>query len=248
MLTLKNVAVGYNKKSIIEDVNFTVAPGEIVTLIGPNGSGKSTILKSVIGQIPIIKGEITVDEKNLSEIKNEEKSKFISIVMTEKIKTELMTCMDVVATGRYPYTNFMGVLAKEDKEIVENALKKVSANDVADADFMKISDGQRQRVMLARALTQEPKLMVLDEPTSHLDIKYKLSMMRVIKELAKKEKIAILMSLHELELAKMISDKIVCVAEGRIDKIGTSKEVFEEGYIEKLFDIEKEDYELWRRL
>lgn len=242
MVLLENVAVGYNHKKIISDINMEIAPGEIVTLIGPNGSGKSTILKSIIGQLPLLNGSVYVDGKDVAKLKQAELARLISIVMTERVRTELMTCREVVATGRYPYTNCMGILGKEDDEKVAAAIERVRANEVAGSDFMQISDGQRQRVMIARALCQEPKLMVLDEPTSYLDIRYKLSILKTIKELAKKDGITIIMSLHELDMAEKVSDRVVCLKDGRIDKVGTPEEVFEKGYIKKLFDIEDEDW------
>ncbi len=248
MVRLDEVAVGYNRKVIIDGIELEIEAGEVVTLIGPNGSGKSTILKSVIGQLPLVAGKTYIADKAVKDMSASEMARLTSVVMTDRVRTELMTCREVVANGRYPYTNKMGVLSKEDWNKVDAAIARVHAEDIAGCDFMKTSDGLRQRIMLARALCQEPKLMVLDEPTSYLDIKHKLSMIRLIRELAKDEGIAILMSLHELELARIVSDRIVCLKNGHIDKIGTSEEVFADNYIKELFDIEEEDYKIWQGL
>ena len=130
----------------------------------------------------------------------------MSVVLTEKIKTEMMTCRDVVAMGRYPYTNYFGRLTKEDEQIVNESLKKVSA--IADNDFSQISDGQRQRIMLARAICQKPEVIVLDEPTSFLDIRHKIELLDILQEMAVKDNVAVIVSLHEIELAAKI---MLCV-------------------------------------
>lgn len=242
MLKFENASVGYGQRVIIDDIDLDVKQGEIVTLIGPNGSGKSTILKTITKQLKLVSGNIFVADKNVFEIKDKELAKLVSMVMTERLNTELMTCREVVATGRYPYTNNMGILTPKDWEIVDSAIARVDAEEVTASDFMKISDGQKQRIMLARALCQEPQLMILDEPTSYLDLKYKLSLITTIKELSRKDKITIFMSLHELELAKAVSDRVICVKDNKIDRIGTSKEIFEGDYISKLFGVDLKQY------
>lgn len=242
MLKFENASVGYGQRVIIENISLEVNKSEIVTIIGPNGSGKSTLLKTITKQLKLLSGNVTFVDKSISDIKDKELAKIISMVMTERLNTELMTCRDVVATGRYPYTNNMGMLTKKDWEIVDKAIARVDAEEVLASDFMKISDGQKQRIMLARALCQEPQLMILDEPTSYLDLKYKLSLINTIKELATKDNITIFMSLHELELAKAVSDRIICVKDNKIDRIGTSKEIFEGDYISKLFGVDLKQY------
>lgn len=243
MLKLDKASVGYNRKVIIDNIEIEVKPGEILSLIGPNGAGKSTILKTIIKQLALIDGAVVVDGKNLEGTSEKELSKITAMVMTEKIKTEYMSCKDIVAMGRYPYTGMLGNLTARDEEKVIEALKRVEAEELVDADFMKISDGQKQRVMLAKALCQEPKLLVLDEPTSYLDMKYKRSLMSIIRELAIKDNISIIMSLHEVELAKRVSDKIACVKDGKLECVGTPEDIFADSYIEKLYDLDEGSYD-----
>ena len=147
----------------------------------------------------------------------------MAVVFTEKMKTELMTCEDVVSTGRYPYTGHFGILSKEDHDAVREAMELVHVTEIRHQDFTKISDGQRQRVMLARAICQEPEIIILDEPTSFLDVKYKLEFISVLQELQIKKGLTVIMSLHELELAKIVSDKILCIKEGYVERCGTPK-------------------------
>ncbi|MDE7261739.1 MAG: ABC transporter ATP-binding protein, partial [Oscillospiraceae bacterium] len=175
-LQTQNLAVGYNGKALIRDIALSLRPGEIMTLIGPNGAGKSTILKSVIRQLSLIRGTVCLDGRDMAALTEREVSRSLSVLMTSHIQPELMTCEDVVATGRYPYTGRLGILTREDREKVAQCLKLVHASELADQDFSRVSDGQRQRVLLARALCQEPEVLVLDEPTSFLDIRHKLEL------------------------------------------------------------------------
>ncbi|MBO4359782.1 MAG: ABC transporter ATP-binding protein, partial [Eubacteriaceae bacterium] len=164
-LKLEKLSVGYGTKVVISDIDLDIMKGEVISLIGPNGAGKSTILKTLSKQLPIISGRAILDGQDINEYSYRDLSKKMAVVLTEKLKTELMTCRDIVSTGRYPYTGKLGVLTEEDDRKVEEAMRKVNAYDLRDKDFTAISDGQRQRVLLARAICQEPQILLLDEPT-----------------------------------------------------------------------------------
>ncbi len=239
-LSTKKMSVGYEGRPLIRDIDICIKKGEILTLIGPNGAGKSTILKSIAGQLRLLGGAVYLDQKSLAEMKREELAKEMSVVFTNKPGTELMTCEDVAATGRYPYTGRLGILSGEDRKIVRKAMELVHVTELAGEDFHKISDGQKQRVMLARAICQEPEFLILDEPTSYLDIKYKLEFLSLLLKLREQKGITVVMSLHELEFAARISDRILCVKGEYTDKFGTPEEIFQTGYISSLFDISKE--------
>lgn len=230
--------VGYNNVPIVSDVEIGINKGEIVSLIGPNGSGKTTFIRSVINQLRPIAGAAFLENVKLSEITAKDLSKKLAVVLTDRITTELTTVYDIVGTGRYPYTGLFGLLGKEDREIVDKVMKLINIEELADKDFMKISDGQKQRVMLARALAQEPDIIVLDEPTSFLDIKYKMEFLSTLKKLARETGLTVIMSLHEIDMAQMISDKVACVKGGRLDSFGTPEEIFKDDYIIKLYDID----------
>lgn len=251
-LHTEHLAVGY-EKIIIEEIEIAVNKGEILTLIGPNGAGKSTILKTITRQLSPHRGTIWIDRNELKDLTGNQVAKKMAVVMTKRVQPELMTCEDVVATGRYPYTGRFGVLGAKDREIVWQALRMVQAESLAEVPFDKISDGQRQRIMLAKAICQEPEVIVLDEPTSYLDIKHKIELLYILKHMVQQKKIAVIMSLHELELAQRISDKIVCVGNGKIQCCGTVEEIFHGDYITKLYGIEKGSFydtfgtvELWK--
>ena len=235
----KNLAVGYDGQTLIRDITIGVEKGEIVTLIGPNGAGKSTILKSITRQLKTIAGTVTIDRSDLKRLSLKELATRMAVVLTERMKPELMTCRDIVATGRYPYTGRLGILTAEDEKKVDSAMEAVHALELADRDFNAISDGQRQRILLARAICQEPEIIILDEPTSFLDIRHKLELLSILRGMAKEKGITVIMSLHEIDLAQKVSDKILCVKGETIDTYGTPEEVFDEDNIRALYDIEQ---------
>lgn len=235
---MDNLSVGYNGKALIHDICIGIEKGEIVTLIGPNGAGKSTILKSITRQLKTIRGTVYLDKKDMSQLTNKALSTQMAVVLTERMKPELMTCHDIVATGRYPYTGRLGILSREDEEKVEKAMEAVHAQELGHREFNAISDGQRQRVLLARAICQEPEIIILDEPTSFLDIRHKLELLAILRNMAKEKKITVVMSLHEIDLAQKISDKIICVKGDRIAHYGVPEEIFKEDIIRNLYDID----------
>ena len=236
-ITTEKISVGYDGKPLIEEVEIALRKGEILTLLGPNGAGKSTILKSIARQLSLIAGTVRLDGEDMKSLTGAELSKKMAVVMTKRLRGELMTCEDVVATGRYPYTGRFGVLRAEDHAAVQNAMELVQVAGIADSLFDRISDGQRQRVMLARAICQEPEIIILDEPTSFLDIRHKLELLNTLKKLVREKNTAVLMSLHELDLALRVSDKIVCIDGGKVGRVGTPEEIFSGGYISALYGI-----------
>ncbi len=239
IISTERLSVGYAKHVVIEGAEISVKPGEILTIIGANGAGKSTLLKTLARQLAPVSGSVYICGKDFSEMSGSEFSRNVSALMTERLHTELMTCRDVAAQGRYPHTGKLGILSENDDLAVDNALELVGASELADLDVRRISDGQRQRVLLARAICQEPRLLVMDEPTSFLDIRHKLEFFSVLKQLVRERQIAVIMSLHELDLAQKISDRVLCVMDGKPDRLGSPEEVFEEGYIKRLFGISR---------
>ena len=235
---LDDLSVGYGGKAIIHDICIDIHKGEIVTLIGPNGAGKSTILKTITKQLAIIKGEVGFDGRNMHKIPNKELSQKMAVVLTERMKTDLLTCYDIVASGRYPYTGKLGILTPEDEKKVDDAIAAVNATELGPRDFNAISDGQRQRILLARAICQDPELIILDEPTSFLDIKYKLELLSILRNMAKMKGITVITSLHEIDLAMKIADKVICVKGDHIYKYGAPDEMFDEDMIRELYDID----------
>ncbi len=237
----KKMTVGYDGVPLVRDIEIRLEKGKILTLIGPNGAGKSTILKSITGQLSLVAGTVYLQNARVNELSEKARAKRMSVVLTEKIHTDWMTCEDVIRMGRYPYTGSLGILSSEDKEIVRQAMELVHVEGLADKAFLTLSDGQRQRVMLAKAFAQEPEILVLDEPTSFLDIRYQLEFLYLLRELAGKGYLAVIMSLHELDMAERFSDLVLCVKGEYIDRFGTVEEVLSPDYISRFYEIQAED-------
>ena len=236
------LAVGYGGKPLIENICLHVRRGEIMTLIGPNGAGKSTILKTLARQLTPMAGAVYLDKQALGQMAEKELAQRLAIVTTERIDPELMTCRDIVSTGRHPYTGRLGLLRAEDRTIVENALAQVHAGELAELPFAQVSDGQRQRVLLARALCQQPDVIMLDEPTSFLDIHHKLELLDILKSLVRQQRLAVVMSLHELDLAQRVSDTVVCVEKNGALRMGPPEQIFTEENIRALYGLTQESY------
>lgn len=239
----KQLTAGYQEVPVLKEVTIGINKGEILTLIGPNGAGKSTFLKSIARQLKPLGGAVYLDNQDLAGISGHELAKKMAVVFTDKMYTEMMTCEEVVASGRYPYTGRFGILSDSDRKIVEEAMNMTCVSELRAKDYNKISDGQRQRVLLARALCQQPEIILLDEPTSYLDIRYKLEFLAALQRLAGERHLSVIMSLHELELAKRISDRIVCIGKEGMERCGTPEEIFSGGYIAELFGIDAKRFE-----
>lgn len=240
----ENLAIGYNKKTLIDNINIGIHKGNILTLIGPNGSGKSTFIKSIIKELSLVSGVVCIDGKQINNYSNKEYAKKMAVILTERIKTEMMTAFDVVALGRYPYTDYFGRLTKEDKEIVYDALEKVNALEFANQDFLSLSDGQKQRVMFGRAIAQKPDIIVLDEPTSFLDIRHKVELLNILQEMVLNTQLTVIMSLHEIDLASKVSDYIMTVDANHKVDFGTPDKIFTQERICKLYNLTEGAYDV----
>ena len=240
----KDLAVGYDGRALIHDISIGIEKGKILTLIGPNGAGKSTILKSITRHLAAIRGAVCIDNREIAHWPAKEMARQVAVVLTDRIRPELMTCAEVVAMGRYPYTNLFGKLTPADTAAVENALQQVHALDLSQQDFSTLSDGQRQRILLARAICQEPEVIVLDEPTAYLDIRHKIELLDVLGRMAREQHITVVMSLHEIDLAAKISDYLLCVKGETIAAFGSPEEILAHHAIEQLYDMDKGSYNL----
>lgn len=237
VLQTHGLAVGYGGNPLVRDVEIKVRLGEVVTLIGPNGAGKSTILKTLAGQLVPCGGGVVLSGCDLTALSPAQQARKLSVLLTDRVRTDLLTCIDVVEMGRHPHTGRLGILSDEDRTKVRAAMELVHVWDLRHNDFMRLSDGQRQRVMLARAICQEPRVMILDEPTNYLDIRYQIELLDILRQLVREREMSIVMSLHELPLARVASDWVVCIKDGVVMAQGRPEEVFVSQTIDELYDL-----------
>ena len=209
----KDLSIGYLKKKqtdiIASDINFSLAEGELIALAGTNGIGKSTLLRTISGMQPALKGTIKIHDKDLVRYTALEQAHYISIVLTEAPASKNLTVLELVALGRQPYTNWIGKLSEKDKKIITLALKSTDTDTLSSKKCFELSDGQLQRVYVARALAQDTPIILLDEPTTHLDLYHRAAILKLLKNLATETKKTILFSTHEVDLAIQLSDKMI---------------------------------------
>lgn len=212
---VEDLSVGYSKnKIVLKGLNFNLVPG-LTGLIGLNGSGKSTLLKTLCGILQPISGEIYLNDKNISTLKHNEIAKLASIVLTEKVQVPYMTVSELVNTGRSPHTNWAGQLNSTDFEIAEQYINLCGLNKIKGKNINEISDGEKQRCMIARTLAQETQIILLDEPTSYLDYKSKMEIMKLMKQISEEQQKIFLLSSHDLDLVFKMTNNCLLITDNR---------------------------------
>jgi iron complex transport system ATP-binding protein len=239
-LRTRDLAVGYrtrrSRRAVLERVNLTVAPGELVCLLGPNGIGKSTLLRTLGRMQPALWGSIELGGAALASLSANELARRLGVVLTERVAIDALSVRRVVEFGRYPHSGWFGTLKARDREVVEWALDASGARRLADRDFSRLSDGERQRVMIARALAQEPVLLMLDEPTAFLDVPARVELMGLLRQLTREAAIAVIVSTHDLELALRTADDVWLLVPGGEVVTGAPEDVIVSGAIAQAFE------------
>lgn len=210
-ISTNNLTIGYDKHIVQRDLSFSLQVGEMVCMLGPNGCGKSTLLRTLAGLLPALSGSFT-----LAHIQDAiDQKPQTALVLTERLSVENTTVHDVVAMGRYPYTSFLGGLTPEDEAIISESLNAVGFADLStlQSKFSAHSDGEKQRILIAKAIAQQTPIILLDEPTAHLDLPNRIRILQLLRKLAHTQKKTILISTHELELAIQLSDRILLMSE-----------------------------------
>lgn len=238
VLEVSQLSIGYPEKAttkvIAEAIDFKISRGKLVALVGANGIGKSTLLRTLAKIQQPLSGEILLQNKLLHSYSNADLAKEISLVLTEQLPSKNLTVLELIALGRQPYTNWIGNLSKNDHAIVESALKKTNLLEFKDRKCYTLSDGQLQKVMIARALAQDTSMIILDEPTTHLDMYHKAYVLNLLKKLAHDTQKTMLFSTHEIDLAIQLCDEMIVMNAGNVFS-GTPCELITQGVFEALF-------------
>lgn len=242
-IKLKDLSVGYEGKVIVSDINLEFIRGKMTCILGANGSGKTTMLKTIAKIIDKVDGDIEISSKSLWNYKQNELAKEMSVVLTHRAELENITGFDVASMGRYPHTGFFGTLSENDIKIVEESLKKCSACYLRDKTFNQLSDGEKQKILIARGLAQDPNVIILDEPTSHLDIKYKLDVLSTLKKLSIEEGKTVICTLHEPDLAIKCCDYLVLVKGNKIIASGKTDDIVKSGKLNELYGLDEYQFD-----
>ena len=234
ILDIQNLKIGYKGHVVSENVNFKLMSGELCAIVGINGIGKSTLLRTLGNLQTNLGGSMKLEERELSTYSVRDLSKKISLVLTEALGTKNLTVQELISIGRQPYTNWIGSLTPNDKKEIANALQGFDLMPLKDKKCHELSDGQLQRVLIARAMVQNTPLILLDEPTTHLDLAHKITIFKLLRNLAHENRKTILLTTHEIELAIQLADKIL-VLDGKENPFGEPCQLIENGSFSKLF-------------
>ncbi|MFA8298828.1 MAG: ABC transporter ATP-binding protein [Hyphomicrobiales bacterium] len=240
LISVKDLSIGYFHKrifnSLYDNLSFSAKAGDLICFLGPNGTGKSTLLKTISGFLPYNKGDIYIKNIPLEEYPSKDLSKIVSVVLTEKVSVDNMTVFDLVSMGRYPYTNFWGKLNEQDKKVIDESIDLCGITNIRNKSIYNISDGELQKTMIAKALSQNTECIILDEPTAFLDFPSKIEILYILRKLAVNENKLIILSTHDLELALQMSDILWLLNRREGFVSGLSEDLILNGEINRFFD------------
>ena len=251
ILRTKDLSIGYGKSVIAGEIDLSLREGEILCLLGPNGCGKSTLLRTLSGAQPALSGEVLYNEREINSIPVKDRARLCGIVTTGRDVRADLTVREVIMLGRYPYMNFLLSETEEDREMVEKAMQETGTLEMAHLPYHRLSDGQKQRVMLARALSQGTPLILLDEPASFLDLHFQIQLIDTLKKAAKEQKKALVIALHDTRQAAILADRILCFTGEKKTMTGTPEEILTDEKIREIYELTEaelkpEYFPLWK--
>jgi iron complex transport system ATP-binding protein len=235
-LSTKDLSVGYGKTPLLTDLNLSLAAGEVVALLGRNGAGKSTLLKSVTGELRLMSGSVNIDGMEIEHYSRRRLAEKVAIVTTDRMMAGGMTVKEIVGMGRHPHTGIFGLFSDEDRRVVATAMDAVGISYKRDSYFAELSDGERQKCMIARALAQQSPIIILDEPFSFLDPSARIEIMSLLKGIARERDAAVLLSSHDVAQAVRMADKIWLLTADRRIVADTPSNLVKEGWMTRMFD------------
>ncbi|OQX20148.1 MAG: hypothetical protein BWK75_05030 [Candidatus Altiarchaeales archaeon A3] len=241
-LKIENISVGYKNTDILNDITFSIGMGELVGIIGPNGAGKSTLLKAITALLQPTKGVVLLNKKDVRKMDRKEIARTMAVVPQHTLISPMFTVYDMVSMGRYPYIKdrFSPFDGAEDVKIVNDSMKMVGVEHLSEKTIDAVSGGERQMAVIARALAQQPKILILDEPTSNLDVNHQIKILKLVKNTVKDKNISAIIVIHDLNTAARFCDKLILLYDKRILSIGTPEEVLTIENIRKAYKVEAE--------
>ena len=237
VLRIEQATLGYGTKPVLWDVNLSVQPGEILAIVGPNGVGKSTLIKGACGSLPLLDGEILIGEQNLRELKPDRRARMVSVVSQAVNLPPAFNALDVVLMGRTPYLGWLEQESDRDRQIALEAMARTETIDLAARLISELSGGEQQRVLIARALAQSTPVMLLDEPTAHLDLRHQDNLLKLVRDLAFVDNLAVMITLHDLNLVARFADRVALLSNSRVRKIGAPVEVLTPDELAEVYGI-----------
>jgi len=242
MLEINLLSVTYRQTDpsgvlALDQVSLSVQPGEILVVIGPNGAGKSTLIRAVSGALPYLSGSVSVNGKDLAHLSSIQRARQLAVVPQARNMPAAFTVFQSVLMGRTPYLGWLGQTNSQDHRVTRHSLEQTLTLELAERRVGELSGGEQQRVLLARALAQDTPVLLLDEPTTHLDLQHQSSLLNLVRQLADDKKLAVLMVLHDLNLASLYADRVALLVAGRVRAIGTPQEVLTEQDLSSVYNI-----------
>ena len=237
MLTVQSISVQYEERQALRDVSFQIQPGEILGVIGPNGAGKTSLVRAISGVLPLAAGQISMDGRDLGRLSEMERARQLAVVPQARNLPGAFTVWEMVLLGRTPHLGWLGSLSPQDEEITRQAMRRTDTLALAERRLGELSGGEQQRVLMARALAQTAPILLMDEPTTHLDLQYQVALMDLARSLAEQEKLAILVCLHDLNLVARYARRVALLVEGRLQAIGTPEEVLTAERLSQVYHV-----------
>lgn len=237
-LRLDRITLGYGKRTVLRDITIEARPGEMLGIIGPNGSGKTTLIRGITRLLQPSSGRIFLDGKDIADMNRQDLARLVAVVPQNPVLPELFTALEVVLMGRTPHLGLLRYESEEDLLIVEKALKATGTIELADRRISELSGGERQRLTVARALAQEPKIILMDEPTANLDINYQVETLMLARQLCREQGLTVVTTLHDLNLAAQYCERLVMLSNGRVFSHGAPWEVINARAIKEVYGAE----------
>lgn len=237
MLSIQSLSAGYGSRLILDDVTFSVEPGEVLAVIGPNGAGKSTLIRAVSGVLTPRRGSVRAFGEDVTRLQSLQRARYLAVVPQAKQLPNAFTVYQTVLLGRTPHLTWLGRAGEDDHRRVKLALERTLTLDLADRRVSELSGGEQQRVLLARALAQATPILLLDEPTTHLDLQHQSSLLNLVQQLSTQEGLVILMVVHDLNLASLYADRVALLVGGRLQALGSPEEVLTAEVLSQVYNV-----------